>query len=209
MDWADDVAYSVHDLEDGVHAGQVPLGRIDADAVAPPRRADRLRHGAGDLRGSTTSWSRSPGGCTRYDGTLRGAGRRQADDQRAHRRGSPRRSYGRPARRTATAPLRRYDADLVVPDADRAECALLKAIAVHYVMLRPAGALQEQQRELLAELVEPLVARAPDALEPVLRRAVAPGRGRRGQRLRVVDRPGRVAHRPVGGALARPARAVR
>ena len=47
-------------------------------------------------------------------------------------------------------PLSRYAADLVVPDRTAAECALLKAVAAHYVMARP-GAVERQagQRRLL------------------------------------------------------------
>jgi dGTPase len=66
-------------------------------------------------------------------------------------------------------PLGRYDADLVVPAAVAAECALLKALAIHYVMGR-TGAAQRQiwQRNLLTELAEMLLAQAPTCLDRAL-----------------------------------------
>jgi dGTPase len=65
-------------------------------------------------------------------------------------------------------PLRRYAADLVVPRRSRAQCALLKGIALRYVMRR-AGAepLYERQREVLTDLVRVLSERAPDGLDAV------------------------------------------
>src|SRR5690606_41844483 len=65
-------------------------------------------------------------------------------------------------------PLRRSDADLVVPRRVRAQCALLKGIALRYVMRRRGMApWYARQREILTELVEALAARAPDGLDPV------------------------------------------
>jgi dGTPase len=66
-------------------------------------------------------------------------------------------------------PLRRYAADLVVPARARAEVALLKAVALRYVMSDPRRlAMQARQRELLAELGAALLAGAPAVLDPVL-----------------------------------------
>jgi dGTPase len=65
-------------------------------------------------------------------------------------------------------PLRRYDADLVVPRETRAQCALLKGIALRYVMRRRGvEPWYTRQREILTELVAALLDRAPGGLDPV------------------------------------------
>ena len=65
-------------------------------------------------------------------------------------------------------PLSRYGARLAVPEQVAAEVALLKALALRYVMSdRRRLAMQEGQRELLAELVQALALRAPESLDPL------------------------------------------
>jgi len=65
-------------------------------------------------------------------------------------------------------PLTRYSAELAVPEQVAAEVALLKALAVRYVMSdRRRLAMQDGQREMVAELVAALTRRAPESLDPI------------------------------------------
>ena len=188
MDWADDVAYSVHDLEDGLHSGQVPPGALDD----PVERADVVRLAAstyfpdGDELGAAAerlaalpTWVRG------FDGSLRAAveAKRLTSELIARLSAAAtdatRSAYG-------DGPLTRYAADLVVPDWARAECAILKSLAHLYVMRREETlALQSRQREQLEELADAVLAKAPDSLEPWLREAWAVA-GDDAARLRVV-----------------------
>ncbi|MFJ9316190.1 deoxyguanosinetriphosphate triphosphohydrolase [Pimelobacter simplex] len=166
MDLADDVAYSVHDVEDGTVAGKIDLTRLDTAAVWETVRA-WYRPGATDaeldavlerLR-SVGSWPRAP-----YDG----------------RRGSLAalknltsdligRFCGAVQEATFAAsegPFVRYAADLVVPADTWAEITVLKGVAAHYVMEDLSHrALLSRQRELLTELVAVLLERGSEALD--------------------------------------------
>lgn len=171
MDWADDVAYSVHDVEDGVHAGLIRIEALDSAARATvcrtaaehysPLSAEALAPVFDELLDLPTL--RDLAG---YDGSYRA----QASAKRATSELTGR-FVGAAVHATRAAhgnePLGRYAADLVVPVAIAAECALLKALAARFVMYRPeAVELQQAQRRLLDELVEAIQAGAPGCLDP-------------------------------------------
>lgn len=166
MDWSDDVAYSVHDLEDGVHAGSIRPDRIDADAVVAYASATRCASASelADLLAGLRAREWWPRG---YDGS-------QPAQIALKRMSSALIGELSTAAIRATrvehgpGPRTRYDGSLVVPAHVRAECELLKAITGFYVMPRRLG-VQERQREVLTELVAALAASAPEALEPALR----------------------------------------
>ena len=170
MDWADDVAYSVHDVEDGIHSGHIALSVVDGaeraalcdvaaelysaqppSALAPVLddllELPTLR----DLAGYDGSYA-AQAAAKRATSELTGrfAGAAVAATQAAH----------------GVAPLARYAADLVVPERIAAECALLKAVAARYVMRRRVALdRMAAQRRLLRELVSAIVDRAPASLD--------------------------------------------
>ncbi|WP_432948629.1 deoxyguanosinetriphosphate triphosphohydrolase [Kribbella sp. CA-253562] len=170
MDFADDVAYSVHDVEDGIVAHSIDLDRVGADR-APywqtvretylPDASDAQLDEAWQRLTILPYWPTGP-----FDDSRRALGGLKdmtsqligrfctAAEQATHSR------FGRRSR------LVRYDADLVVPDGTRAEIALLKGIGMWHVLNSPE--LQRRraiQRELLTELVEALVDKAPANLD--------------------------------------------
>jgi len=189
MDWADDIAYSVHDFEDGLHAGYFTLAQLrDADeraAVVEVAAASYADAPAGDLEAALLRLQARPWWPASYDGSHRAlADLKNLTSQLIGHFCQAAERATREAR--GGGPLRRYAADLVVPRGTRLECAVLKAVADRYVMRREGVTrLQAHQRELVAELVDALLARGPDVLDPVFRPACdqAPDHARR---LRVV-----------------------
>jgi dGTPase len=175
MDWADDIAYSVHDVEDGLHAGHLDPAQLLAEperrevfAVAARRYAkpgtDTALLAAALDRLLAQDWW--PHG---YDGSAPAQARlKDATSQLIGRfclaaEHATRAAHG-------PGPLRRYAAGLIVPPDARLECAVLKAVADVHVMQRPDQArLRARQRAVLAELGEALIRRAPEGLDPQYR----------------------------------------
>ncbi|MFI5660523.1 deoxyguanosinetriphosphate triphosphohydrolase [Streptomyces sp. NPDC051684] len=175
MDWSDDVAYSVHDLEDGLHAGHLDPNMLHAE----PERADIFAVAVGRYVPEGTDPAELAAALDRlldqewwphgYDGTAVAQARlKDATSQLIGRfclaaEGATRARHG-------TGRLTRYAAELVVPRAARYECAVLKAVADRYVMQRPQQErLRADQRVVVAELAQALTSRAPEGLDPQFR----------------------------------------
>ncbi|GAB2985187.1 deoxyguanosinetriphosphate triphosphohydrolase [Streptomyces pseudoechinosporeus] len=175
MDWSDDVAYSVHDVEDGLHAGHIDPGCL----YAKPERQSVFAVAIGRYVPADTDPAELAEALDRllaqewwphgYDGSAVAQARlKDATSQLIGRfclaaEGATRATYG-------TGRLTRYAAELVVPRSARLECAVLKAVADRYVMQRAEQErLRADQRIVVAELAEALTARAPEGLDPQFR----------------------------------------
>ena len=174
MDWSDDVAYSVHDLEDAIQSHRLDPARLldpgerrelldlTTSRYLPNCDRDELDAALDGLL-ALDYWPTGYDGSRRAQATLKNTTSELIGRFCRAAEAATREVYG-------PAPAGRYAADLIVPRAIRLECAVLKAVTARYVMAREgADRLRERQRTVITELVGLLLEAAPDGLDASLR----------------------------------------
>lgn len=175
MDFSDDIAYSVHDVEDGIISGRISLkvlwdlvelaaladkgaaafgGTADSlvDAASRLRSLPSISHAA-DFNYTLASWAQLKQLTSELVGRYIGA---VTEATRAAAGGEAGEAMGR------------MHGDLVVPADIEAEVRLLKTVAVLYVMDAPAHlARQDRQRERIFRVYDYLSAGAPGTLDTI------------------------------------------
>ncbi len=193
MDLADDIAYSVHDVEDGIVASRVELTdladrgrRADVwetvrDWYAPGTTVDELEAAFSRLA-QLDSWPQ-----TAYDGTRRHlAGLKNLTSRLINRFCSGVQDAVVADR--LPRPLVRYAARIPVPAEVATEIAVLKGIAAHLVMRADDRvAVLVHQRELMTELVQALDKAGPDLLDADFRADFEAAQDDAGRRRVIID----------------------
>ena len=170
MDWSDDCAYSVHDLEDAIFANQISVTNFDKDfadiyrSMGSDYGSDASEAEADDAHKRLSQLSAWP---RYFDGTHRSLARLKDSTSQLIGRFvlaaelETRKIHGDGA-------LSRYSANLEIPRDQVVEVDFLKAIAGHYLI--NASHSQDRyakQQIIIVELVEMLIARAPQELDSI------------------------------------------
>ncbi|MET4061552.1 dGTPase [Arthrobacter sp. UYP6] len=172
MDLADDISYSVHDVEDAIVAGHVQLKWLDnpdqrarvigytqqwylpgTDGAAIEEALKRLE--------SDQVWVRESDGSRKSMAALKDMTSQLIGRFCNSALEATRIIYG-------TDPLTRYNAEMVVPEETQLEIAVMKGLATTFVMTTDQRQpLYERQREILTALVAQLAATGDRHLEPM------------------------------------------
>jgi len=174
MDWSDDCAYSVHDLEDAIFVDQISVKNFERDlaqiysVMKIDYGSDATEQEVADAHKRLAALSAWP---HYYDGTLRSLARLKDSTSQLIGRFvlaaevETRRVHG-------DGPLSRYIANLEIPRQQIVEVDFLKAIAGYYLI--NAAHSQDRyakQQIIIAELVEMLMASAPHELDSIFVKA--------------------------------------
>lgn len=168
MDWSDDIAYSVHDLEDGIVTGKIIATEIAKkySEIASHLQENFIRDASSEeIEVAFRSLSALPLWPSQFDLT-------HLDLSRLKNLTSD--LIGRFAKASEVAtreefgdgPLTRYNANLVIPRASRIEVAFLKSISSLFII--NAESSREHyaaQRNFLKDLTERIYQGAPETLE--------------------------------------------
>ncbi|EEZ91792.1 putative dGTPase [Mobiluncus mulieris 28-1] len=172
MDLSDDIAYSVHDVEDAIALGSVNPTVLDNDATLvhvleatkqwyvgafDPQKPDSFTvddiAAAYERLRNTPFWLAAPATDYRSQAALKDMTSQLIGRFCLATHDATRERYG-------THPLTRYAADLVIPRETRAEILFLKGIAVYFVMApRETSHDYLAQKQILSDLVWALLER--------------------------------------------------
>ncbi|WP_336790240.1 deoxyguanosinetriphosphate triphosphohydrolase [Gordonia malaquae] len=172
MDWSDDVAYSVHDLEDGVIGGRIDLRQLGSHEDQAALADLGMQYFGGDDRESLVDAAQRLSEMDifaqlgDFDGSLDASVRlKRLTSELIGRFASTAITSTR--RAVDFQPVSRYDADLCVPDDVAAEVAVLKTVALRFIFSDPRHrARQDRQRERIHRVAEMLLVTSPGGLDP-------------------------------------------
>ena len=170
MDWSDDCAYSVHDLEDAIFAGQVTVNDFERDfdqlysVMVNDYKSNSTKEEAAAALSRLAALSCWPRGFDRTHASLA-----RLKDTTSQLIG---RFVGSAERHTREIHgddcLSRYSANLEIPRESVIEVDFLKAVAGHYLINAAASQERyEKQQIVIRELVEMLFTKAPLELDPI------------------------------------------
>ena len=170
MDWSDDCAYSVHDLEDAIFAGQVSVAKFENDfdllykEMVDGYKSDATKDEAIAALARLQALSCWP---VSFDRTHRSLARlKDTTSQLIGRFVLAAESQTRLVH--GDGPLTRYSANLEIPREAVIEVDFLKAVAGHYLINAAASQDRyEKQNVVIHELVEMLFEAAPLELDPI------------------------------------------